>query len=280
MKDDRPVDETAVFGSPIDARAHLAADRAAFRRLLGDLDPADWERSTAAAPWTVRDVVARVLGDDLGRLARGRDGHAVGGPGAGEPFAGFIHRINDEWVRATARLSPRLLLDLLDVSSPQVASYWDGLDLDALGEPVTWAGPEPAPVWLDCARDFTEYWVHQQQVREATGRPGGAEPAIVHTVLDTFLRAMPHTLAGVDRPEGTVLTVAVPGAAGRRWTWRRADGRWWPAEPGGGDMTVTVDAEALWRLCVRMVEPEDVRAAVDGDPELAHAALRIVSIIR
>jgi uncharacterized protein (TIGR03083 family) len=274
------VDETAVFGSRIDARGHRAVDRAAFRRLLGDLDPGDWERSTAAAPWTVRDVVAHVLGDDLGRLARSRDGHVAGGPGPGEPFAGFIHRINDEWVRATARLSPRVLLDLLDVSSPQVASYWDGLDLDALGDPVTWAGPAPAPVWLDCARDFTEYWVHQQQVREATGRPGGAEPATVHTVLATFLRAMPHTLAGVDRPAGTVLIVAAPGAAGGRWTWRQADGRWWPSEPGSGGTTVTVDADALWRLCVRMVEPDDVGTTVDGDSELAQAALRIVSIIR
>ena len=48
MKDDRPVDETAVFGARIDARAHLAADRAAFRRLLSDLDPGD---SVAVLRW-------------------------------------------------------------------------------------------------------------------------------------------------------------------------------------------------------------------------------------
>jgi uncharacterized protein (TIGR03083 family) len=278
-EDDHGIDETA-FGPPLDARPHLAADRAAFLQLLHALTPDDWERSTAAAPWAVRDVVAHVLGDDLGRLARGRDGHVVGGPEADEPFAAFIHRLNAEWVRATARLSPRLLLDLLEHTSPQVLDHWRSLDLDALDGPVTWAGPAPAPVWLDCARDFTEYWVHQQQVRDATGRPDDGGPAVVHAVLDTFLRAVPHTLSGVERPDGTTLTVAVPGPAGGRWTWRSAGRRWWAATPADAPTTVTVAAEPLWRLCVRMLEPADVGAEVSGDPELGAAVLRIVSIIR
>jgi hypothetical protein len=75
-------------------------------------------------------------------------------------LAAFIHRFNDEWVQAVRRVSPRLLLDLLDVPSPQVLALWRDIDLDASSEPVTGAGPDPAPVWLDCARDFTEYWVH------------------------------------------------------------------------------------------------------------------------
>ena len=53
------------------------------------------------------------------------------------------------------------------------------------------AGPDPAPVWLDCARDFPEYWVHQQQIRAATGRTGNDDPKVVHAVLDTFLRTEP-----------------------------------------------------------------------------------------
>jgi hypothetical protein len=41
----------------------------------------------------------------------------------------------------------------------------------AMGEPVTWAGPEPAPIWLDIAREYTERWLHQAQVRDATRNP-------------------------------------------------------------------------------------------------------------
>ena len=89
-------DSGAWFGPRIDVRNQFDRDRAALLRLLHELTPADWERATAAAPWVVRDVVAHVLGDDVGRLARMRDGHAVAAPSSDEPLASFIHRLNDE----------------------------------------------------------------------------------------------------------------------------------------------------------------------------------------
>ena len=101
------MDPAAGFGTRIDARDAFATDRAALLRLLHELSPHDWERPTAAAPWTVRDVVAHLIGDDLGRLSRMRDGHRVGGPAPGEGFAAFIHRINDEWAGGSARIRPR-----------------------------------------------------------------------------------------------------------------------------------------------------------------------------
>jgi uncharacterized protein (TIGR03083 family) len=277
------VDVPAWFGVKIDARDVFEQDRAVLLHLLRELTAEDWERPTAAAPWVVRDVVAHLLGDDVGRLSRMRDGHRVGAPAAGETLATFIHRLNDDWVRATRRISPPVLIDMLEVTTPQVLDLWRAVDLDATGEPVSWAGPDPAPVWLDCARDFTEYWVHQQQIRDATGRPAPGEPAVVRTVLDTFLRAMPYTLAGLRRPAGSALTVVVGGPAGGRWSWRSDGERWWPSDQDH-DHTTTLEiaAELLWRLCVRMVEPGEAqeRVTATGDHELVGAALRIVSIIR
>ncbi|HYH32486.1 MAG TPA: maleylpyruvate isomerase family mycothiol-dependent enzyme [Pseudonocardia sp.] len=274
----------ARFGPRIDAREEFAQDRAVLLALLHDLGPDEWERPTAAAPWLVRDVVAHLLGDDLGRLARTRDGHTGLAPEPGEPLAPFLHRINDEWVHAARRLGPRLLLDVLETTSPQVLALWRGLDLDAIGEAVTWAGPDPAPVWLDCARDFTEYWVHQQQIRGATGRAPVDGPRAVHTVLDTFLRAVPHTLSPHPRPAGTTLAVTVDGPAGGHWAWRCDGERWLWAPPAGGADTLVAfpDPDPLWRLCTRMIEPDEARrrVSVSGDGPLGEALLQIVSIIR
>jgi uncharacterized protein (TIGR03083 family) len=271
------------FGPKIDARDEFEQDRAALLQLLRQMCPGDWERPTAAAPWVVRDVVAHLLGDDVGRLARTRDGHRVGAPGSDETLAAFIHRLNEQWVRAASRISPSVLIDMLEVTTPQVLDLWRGTDLDAVGKPVSWAGPDPAPVWLDCARDFTEYWVHQQQIREAAGRSGGSDAKVVHAVLDTFLRAMPYTLAGQSRPAGSTLTVTVAGAGGDRWSWRREGERWWPSDHAGASTTsIVIEADVLWRLCVRMVEPKEAQeqVRVSGEHELATAALQIVSIIR
>jgi uncharacterized protein (TIGR03083 family) len=277
------LDALARFGPKVDARQLFEQDRTTLLRLVQDLDPDEWERPTAAAPWLVRDVVAHLLGDDLSRLARTRDGHSPVGPQQHEPLAAFIHRFNDEWVRAARRVSPRLLIDLLDLTSAQVLALWRDIDLDAITEPVTWVGPEPAPAWLDCARDFTEYWIHQQQIRDATGRTDDSDPAVMHLVLDTFLRAMPQTLAGHDRPEGTTLIVAVTGAGGGQWGWQRQGGRWLPVHDADDSTLMTFhDAEALGRLCTRLIEPDEARrhVTVVGDQALADAALRIVSIIR
>ncbi len=49
----------------------------------------------------------------------------------------------------------------------QTNAYFQRVDPFAMGGPVSWAGPEPAPVWLDVAREFTERWHHQQHIRAA-----------------------------------------------------------------------------------------------------------------
>ena len=89
-----------------------------------------------------------------------------------DDFVAFINDLNDVWVKATRRLSPAVLCDLLGFAGRQVCAYFDSLDPYADGGPVEWAGPEPAPVWLDLAREYTERWHHQQQIRDAVGKPG------------------------------------------------------------------------------------------------------------
>jgi uncharacterized protein (TIGR03083 family) len=273
------------FGRRIDARPAFGRVRAALAEALAGLGAADWQQPTACAPWLVRDVVAHILGDDLGRLSRSRDGHRAAGPGAGETLPDFLRRHNQQWVDAAASVSTDLLQDLLRAVTPQVLAYWQGAGLDAFGEAVSWADPGRAPVWLDCARDFTEYWTHLQQILEATGRPLLADDEALRSVLDTFMRAMPLTLErAAQAGSGSVVTIWVPGPAGGSWTCRRGADRWlWADQPPGADATaVTIDADPLWRLCTRGIEPAEAlrHAEIEGDLRLGGAALQVVSIIR
>jgi uncharacterized protein (TIGR03083 family) len=283
MENDQVVASASPFGPKIDVRPVFEHDRAVLIDLLKDLQPQEWQRPTACAPWLVRDVVAHMLGADLSRLARTRDGHTGNSPAPGEPLPAFIHRFNQDWVSAASRVSPAMLVELFTTTSPHVLRMWRDLDLDVLGEPVSWAGPDPAPRWLDCARDFTEYWVHQQQIRDATERPDTPRPRVVHTVLDTFLRALPHTLAHRDDAEGTIVTIEVDGPGGGTWSWQRSGQHWRPtSDNSAATTTLTTDPDTLWRLCVRGIEPHQARqrVAVRGNAELADATLHIVSIIR
>lgn len=270
-----------------DARPLFWQVRHSLLELLGSLEPGEWEAPTVAQPWAVRDVVAHLVGDDLGRLSRSRDGHLVDGPANGETLAQFLDRHNAQWVAASQRLSPVILTELLAMTSHRIWEFWDAVDLSAVGEPVSWAGPEPAPVWLDCARDFTEDWVHQQQIRDAVDRPGSDSPVQLGAVVDTFMHAIPHTLqdhAPQSTTEGTSIRIVVEDdSTTEGWSWMKAGNSWLPSDPPSDSATtLTCSADTWWRLCVRMITPAQARqhTRVTGDQQLANAALQIIAIIR
>lgn len=182
-------------------------------------------------------------------------------------------------------LSPHVLIDLLAHLGPQLDAHWASLDLAVIGgNDVWWAAPDvPAPVWLHIARECTECWVHQQQIRDAVGRPGADEPELVQPVIDTFLRALPRTLRDVPADPGMALRITVEGSAGGTWTVTRDETAWSMADdPDPGRMTLLrLDAGTVW-LATGGITPEVAGAAIrlDGDEVLGNAALTIVAIIR
>ncbi|TDC73170.1 maleylpyruvate isomerase family mycothiol-dependent enzyme [Streptomyces hainanensis] len=271
------------LGAPIDARPLFAPEHAALMGTLRGLAPTDWAKE-ALPGWTVRDVAAHVLGDFYGRLARDRDAHHEGPTFApGETLESFIHRINKDWVDAHRRVSPAALADTLDLIGGQIAQFFEATDPDVPSLGVSWAGVDPAPMWLDSARDFTEFWTHRQQIRHAVGQDTDPDPRLLSVVLDTFMRALPHTLRKVAAPVGTQVQVRIDGPAGGTWTATATEDVWSLTEPAAERPATLIylDAETAWRLCTRGIQPDTAlaRARIDGNRDLAVAACRIVSIV-
>lgn len=278
----------------IDTVPLFPEERAALLSFLESLSDEQWHIADVYPGWSLKDVVSHLLADDLGRLSRGRDAHSAATFEFTTPetfeadLLEFINRQNQQWVEATRRLSPRLLIDLLRWSGEQSQAYWESLDLEALGEPVSWAGPEPAPVWLDVAREFTERWLHQQHIRENAGAPLLYDEHIFIPVLDTFAHAIPHTYRNIDAPEGTTarLQVTDVGATGRspqRYDVGHDNARWRLISSIEGEptATVTMPADTAWRLFSKSITPDDARrsATFDGDQALAVKMLDTVAII-
>ncbi|MEU0489533.1 maleylpyruvate isomerase family mycothiol-dependent enzyme [Nocardiopsis sp. NPDC006139] len=278
------MDDHPLLGPEIDVRSLFPAERAALLSLLRSLEPGQW-RAEAVPAWSVRDLAAHLLGDDYGRLAGRRDGYREGmAPAPGETVAEFIHRENARWVDGTRRISPAALVDTLELTGRWVADLWRDADPHAPSLGVDWAGVVPAPTWFDCARDFTEYWTHRQQIRLAAGLAADLAPEAAGPVLDTFLRALPHTLRGFGAEPGTRARVVVEGPAGGTWTVVRTGGGWAhdPSPGAPAAATVRLDADTAWRMCTRMIDPGEAaaRGVLTGDRELAAACCRIVSILR
>lgn len=269
---------TSWLGNPIDTRALFFPELSSLLDTLRGLTPSDWSR-TAAGHWTVHAVAAHLLGGYYGRL-----GHSFRNSFAdGETLEAFIHRTNQEWVESHADDSPASLIDALAAAGTRLAHRFASANLEAAGLGVSWAGVDPAPAWLDIAREFTEHWTHRQQIRHAIGLDTDPEPRALATVLDTFMRALPHTLRRTSAPIGTQVQVIAHGPAGGNWTATATADRWSLAEAPSGRPTAAVllDTETVWRLSTRSMHPADAlaRAHVQGDRRLAEAACQIVSII-
>ena len=252
--------------------------------LLSQLSNEDWNRSTVCSKWSVKDIAAHLLGGKLGVLSRKRDAYT---PGADitkwADLVNLINTLNDTWVKAAARLSPRVLCELMKSAGEQLCDYFNSLDPFEIGGPVDWAGPEQAPVWLDIAREYTEWWHHQQQIRDAVGKPGLKEPRFFSPVIDTFLRALPHTYRGVEAQDNTMIGVTITGDAGGRWILRRENSKWRLFVDGQevGIAETTLDQETAWRLFTKGIDKEQALAnsVLSGDRVLALKTLEMISVI-
>jgi uncharacterized protein (TIGR03083 family) len=265
-------------------------DREALLALLAELDDEAWARPTVCEGWTAKDVALHLLGDDIGLLSRRRDAfqdmslaRGAGDLSVWENLVAYLNRWNEAWVGAARRISPPLLIDLLRFAGEQTQRYFESLDLEETGPPVSWAGPQPAPVWLDVAREYTERWLHQQQIRDAVERPGQTEPRFLSPVLDTFVRALPHTFHDVLAPEDTHVRLTVSGEAGGVWSLVRHEAHWAlyhdvEMEPVA---SVNLDQDVAWRLFTRGLTREEAlaTAVLDGDRSLGLRVLSTVSII-
>jgi uncharacterized protein (TIGR03083 family) len=292
---------------PVNAVPLFPEERGALLDVLTSLDDAACSKETSCPGWSVKDISSHLLSDDLGRLSRGRDRHLAGlfvatpegaPPGAVvasspqrfEPeLLDFINRQNEAWVEATRRLSARVVTDLLRWSGEETQRYWESLDLEAIGMPVSWAGPEPAPVWLDVAREFTERWLHQAQIRAAAGAPPLYEARFFVPVLDTFVRALPHTYRHTDAPEGTHVSLVILAPEPTDDPWRlqyslvRRGGAWHLLQPfdSDPDASVTIDGDTAWRLFTKGIGRPDAvsRSVIEGERALAEKLFDTVAII-
>ncbi|MCH7606072.1 MAG: maleylpyruvate isomerase family mycothiol-dependent enzyme, partial [Chloroflexi bacterium] len=187
--------------------------------LLTSLGPEEWQKPTPCPAWSVHDVALHLLGVDMGELSRGRDKFETSYIQAHgwDELVTSLNRQNERWVIATRGISPFLLTETLGFTGEQACLHFSSLDPSSTGPTVSWAGSGPAPMWLHVAREYTERWHHQQQIREATGRPLLTNPEMFAPVLATFVRALPRAFFQVPAAEGSIVRLIIEGESGGNW---------------------------------------------------------------
>jgi hypothetical protein len=148
------------------------------------------------------------------------------------------------------------------------------------------------------ARELTERWHHQQQIRLALDEPANSAlnpssnaarslraimtPELYHPVLDCFMRALPFHYRSMSASAGTAIRIHVSGECGGDWHLYRGDVWMLASEPVGSIVTtVTIPQDIAWRIFTKGIAREHATAhvRVTGEATLGNHVFDMLAIV-
>ena len=259
------VDRATATSNLVDAFGSVEA-------LLLELPAADWHAPTALPGWDVQanavhifSTEAMLLGEPAPDVEIDRD--------AAPHIRNDIGAANEAWVRGWADASPDEVLDGL---RQRVARRLEAIramdDAAWSAEGFTPAGPDTYGRFMRIR--VMDVWMHEQDIREAVGRPGHVEGPVVEMVLDEISSGLGFVVGKrAGAPQGTSVTFALTGPAGRD-VHISVDGRAALVDQLDGPATATVRTDVLTFTRLAGGRSTDTSAVeVQGDAELGGRVL-------
>lgn len=254
--------------------------------LLKSLSPEDWDKSTLAGRWRVKDIAAHLLDGNIRTLSIFRDGY-FGDPPSGvssyQDLVNYLNRLNADWVQAMKRVSPAALIQLLETSGSEYHQCLLALNpFEKALFAVDWAGESESQNWFHIAREYTEKWHHQKQIREAVGVGGLMEKEFYQPLIQTFMQALPHAYRNAKAPENTTIMVVVTSEAGGSWCIQHHHNKWTftqDAQPLA--CRIEIDPDTAWKLFTKGLSANEAQPKlhVTGQQEWSEPLLRMLAVM-
>jgi hypothetical protein len=255
--------------------------------LLKSLTAEEWESQTVAKLWKVKDVASHLLDGNLRALSTSRDSYFGEKPdhiNSYQDLVGFLNQLNMSWTSATKRLSPQVIINLLEITGKEYTEHLYTLNpFDNAIFSVAWAGQATSPNWFHIAREYTEKFLHQQQIRDAVGKQGIMTKEFFYPFVDTFMFAFPHTFRDISAENGTIVSIEVSTELGGIWSIVKTD-KGWDLDKSKNlypTSKIIIAPETVWKLFSKSWKPEQVmdKVKIVGNIDLAKQALNIVAVM-
>ncbi len=253
--------------------------------LLETLSPADWKKQTIAPEWKVEDVILHLLDGNIRILSIQRDQYLGVPPGELNGYndlLNYLNTLNADWIKAAKRMSPKLVIELLKQTNKEIAVYLPTIDPQATALfSVAWAGEEQSANWFHWAREYTEKWHHQQQIRLAVGKEKELyKREWYHPHLETSMRALPHHYRNFPGKKDEVLSFEITGEAGGIWHLYHDGNKWIQVENiEPEENIISIDGEIAWRLFTKGIKPEAAGIKVQGKKEAGEHLLSMLAVM-
>jgi hypothetical protein len=258
--------------------------------LLKSLSIEEWSSPTPIQGRTVKDLVSHLIDGSLRRLSIQRDKYESNSAKVDiksySDLVNYIQTMNKDWMHATERLSPAILLDLLEYSESKLYDFFKTIDPEGKAIfPVQWAGEEESQNWFDIAREYTEKWHHQMQIRIALNRPLLMDVKYTQPLYDTFMLGLPHLYRDMtDFPLRETIQITITGKLNKNWILVRQTDKWVLMNDLAHEAKTKVvfsedDAWLVFTNTDRDKEKYRSRITVDGDPKLGYKLLEFVTVL-
>jgi uncharacterized protein (TIGR03083 family) len=270
-------DGAALLHHLVDVWESAAADAVA---LLRELEEGDWSRPTDLPGWDVRAVAAHLA--HLESELAGNPQPQVDVPGAPH-IKGLMGQFTEAGPLARAGWTTDEIIEELETSvAARRAAFEADPPTDAEGT------PEGFPALLGWSWQTllsnrpVDLWMHEQDIRRATGRPGNLDsPAAAH-VAAVFARSLPFVLGKrVAAAPGTTVVLDLTGAQPQSIAATVGDdGRGAPlaAAPERPTARVSLDFEAWVVLAGGRRTAADVEVELAGDTGLARRVVESLAV--
>lgn len=256
--------------------------------LLKSLSLDDWDKQTIAPLWKVKDVAVHLLDGNIRVLSMLRDGYFGETPSNISTYQDllvYLNGLNADWVKGMKRVSPTVLIQLLESTGREFIEYYKTLDpFDVATFSVAWAGEEQSANWFHIARDYTEKWHHQQQIRLAVGQEAPLySRELYFPYLETSMRALPHHYRDVKANEGDTITFKILGEGGGIWHLIFNAGKWKLASKEVNQIVCEVEIEdkIAWRIFTKGITKQEAesRSSITGKIELGTKIFEMLAVM-
>jgi uncharacterized protein (TIGR03083 family) len=243
---------------------------------------ADFERPTACPGWTVKDQISHIVGLESWL-------HTGEVPRVQVPDYEHIRHEAGAFVEKSVEQRRHMVgskvVNELETIAAQRIQQFSAPDLTP--ETVIRGAWGPAPVKDSLRTRILDIWTHEQDIRQALGRPGDLDSGGATVFMDLLFASLPKLVArDAGIPPGNVVIIEATGPVlGRAGVWVE-DGE--DGKPRGiplfsgvahdGDprdvfTTITLSTDALTRRAAGRGTLEDIHYTVHGDAEVARRVL-------
>jgi hypothetical protein len=253
------------------------------------LTPEQWNLPTLAGTWTVKQIATHLLDGNLRATSMVRDGYFGESPGPIESYQDlldYLNRLNADWVKATSRLSPQVLIGLLESSGKEYRQLIKDLKpFEKALFSVAWAGEQESANWFHVAREYTEKWHHIQQIFLAVDPDDESlfKKRLYLPYLETSFRALPYHYRSMKRPKGTLVEINISDQFSHTWWLKRLDSDWQllPSSKRKPTARISIPGGVVWRIFSKGISQESAKKSVEvmGDQDLAFHLLNMLAVM-